>query len=195
MREHPLAPMQLAGTYITLKRLAETDLEDLLEAGKGVDCSWMSSSLDSREAMYAWIMERMHDASQRRGFTFTVVLNSTGRAVGSSTYLDIREKDRGVEIGRTWYSPSAQGTQVNAECKYLLLRHAFQEWGALRVQLKTDNRNAHSQNALRKLGAIYEGELRNHVVRRDGTIRHTRLYSITVEEWPEVRQRLEGRLK
>ena len=103
--------------------------------------------------------------------------------------MDIRHAAKGVEIGWTWYSPSVWGTKVNPEAKLLLLEHAFEDWEAIRVQLKTDHNNKHSQNAILKLGAKFEGQLRNHIIRRDGTIRHSMMYSITKEEWPAVKSK------
>jgi RimJ/RimL family protein N-acetyltransferase len=108
--------------------------------------------------------------------------------------MDIQPSHKGVEVGGTWYSPSAQGTVVNPECKLLLLKHAFEDWGAARVQLKTDVKNARSQRAILKMGAKFEGKLRNHRIRRDGTLRDTMMYSITSEEWPEVKAGLEDRI-
>ncbi len=187
-------PHDLTGKYVTLKLLAPEHLEGLAEAGKGVDWSWMFYSLESVNVIRPWIEQKMSDYRYGISATYTVILNSSGKIVGSTSFTDIRLKDRGLEIGSTWYSPSVHGTAVNPECKYLLLHYAFNEWDAIRVQLKTDHMNKHSQNAIRKLGAVYEGELRNHIIRRDGTIRHTRMYSITVEEWPKIKENLEGRL-
>jgi len=125
---------------------------------------------------------------------FAIVPRETGRAVGMTSYLDIRPQDRGLEIGFTWIAKPFQGTPLNPECKYLLFRHAFDDQGAVRVQLKTDLRNVQSQRAIEKLGAVREGVLRKHMVRPDGYLRDTVMYSVTAEEWPDVRQRLETRL-
>src|SRR2546428_12889636 len=133
----------------------------------------------------------MRAESQGREYPFVVVRLEDNRVIGSSRYLDVQEDDRTVEIGWTWYSRDAWGGVVNPEAKYLLLRHAFEEWGAIRVCLKTDGLNVHSQNAIRKLGATYEGTLRNHRIRRDGTYRHTVMFSIIESEWPEVKRSLE----
>ena len=111
-----------------------------------------------------------------------------------TTYLDIRPEHRGLEIGMTWYAPSARGTKVNPEAKLLLLEHAFERLDAIRVQLKTDQRNVQSQRAIAKLGAVYEGTLRNHMIFESGYIRNTVMYSITPEEWPSVKQGLLDRL-
>ena len=100
-----------------------------------------------------------------------------------------------VEIGSTWYSLDSQGTVVNPECKCLLLKHAFEDWGAIRVQLGTDANNVHSQRAILKLGAKFEGRLRNHGFRQDGSIRDTMLYSIISSEWPTVKKGLEARME
>lgn len=108
--------------------------------------------------------------------------------------MDVHPGDKWVEIGGTWYSPRYQGTVVNPECKYLLLAHAFDDWGAVRVQIKTDIKNVRSQRAIVKMGARLEGRLRNHRIRRDGTLRDTMMYSITRDEWPEVKGALSARI-
>jgi RimJ/RimL family protein N-acetyltransferase len=123
-----------------------------------------------------------------------MILIATGEPVGVSGYLEIRPEHRGIEVGRTWIGKANQGTRVNPESKHLLLRHAFETLGAIRVQLKTDLRNVQSQRAVEKLGAVREGVLRRYQIRSNGVIRDTVVYSILSEEWPEVRARLEARL-
>jgi len=125
---------------------------------------------------------------------FTTILQATGQPVGLTCYLDIRPADRGLEIGSTWIARAHQGTLVNPEAKYLLLRHAFETLGAIRVQLKTDRRNVHSQRAIAKLGALREGVLRKHVIMADGYCRDSVMFSITDDEWPAVKAGLEARL-
>ena len=117
-----------------------------------------------------------------------------GAIVGTTSFLDAHVGDAGVEIGATAYTPPAWGTAVNPECKLLLLGHAFDEMAAGRVQIKTDIRNARSQQAIARLGARFEGVLRRHYRRSDGTVRDTVMFSITVEEWPAVRRGLQARL-
>lgn len=114
--------------------------------------------------------------------------------VGTSSYLDCSPTDARLEIGSTSYSPAVWGTAVNPAVKLLLLDHAFTTLGAGRVQLKTDVRNTRSQQAIARLGARYEGTLRRYQRRADGTVRDTAMFSITAEEWPAVRDRLERRL-
>jgi RimJ/RimL family protein N-acetyltransferase len=144
--------------------------------------------------MDGWVTKAMHAESQGREYPFVVTQLSNGRLIGSTRYLDVQEDDRNVEIGWTWYVPDAWGGAVNPEAKYLLMRHAFEDWGAIRVALKTDIRNLHSQAAIKKLGAKYEGLLRNQRIRRDGSYRDTVIFSITDREWPAVKSRLEQRI-
>lgn len=117
-----------------------------------------------------------------------------GRAIGSSCYMDRRPAHRGVEIGATFIHPAHRGTRVNPESKLLMLTHAMEAMGAVRVQLKCDGRNVRSQRAIEKLGAVREGVLRKHMVMADGFVRDTVMYSITQAEWPGVRKGLEGRV-
>jgi ribosomal-protein-alanine N-acetyltransferase len=125
---------------------------------------------------------------------WTIFVRQTGEAAGMTGYLDIRPPHRGLEIGRTWIARAHQGTRVNPESKHLLLRHAFEDLGAARVQFKTDLTNLHSQRAIEKLGATREGVLRRYQMRSNGTLRDTVIYSILAEEWPQVKARLEERL-
>jgi RimJ/RimL family protein N-acetyltransferase len=125
---------------------------------------------------------------------FAIIDLGSGKVVGTTSYFDIRPEHLGLEIGHTWIGPRYQSTHVNPESKYLLLRHAFEVLGCVRVQMKTDLRNERSQSAMAKLGARREGLLRRHMVRPDGYVRDTVLFSITDIEWPDVRVGLERRL-
>lgn len=132
-----------------------------------------------------------------------IVHNASGRVIGRTTYIDIRADARGVEIGRTWISRAHQGTRVNPEIKYLMLRHAFEALspGAIRVQLTTGGTNLHSQRAISKLGAVREGVLRKFRIVPNGSdpaaervVRDTVVFSILDDEWPHVKRELEARL-
>lgn len=126
---------------------------------------------------------------------FAIVRRSDGVAVGATRYLDIRRPHRSLEIGWTWLAREAQRTPINTEAKLLLLTHAFEVHGAVRVQLKTDERNEQSRAAISRLGAIFEGILRNFQTRpHDGYVRNTAMYSLTPTEWPAVRDRLSAML-
>ena len=125
---------------------------------------------------------------------FAMVHVRTGAVIGRTTYMDIRPPNRGLEIGRTWIARPHQGTGVNPEVKYLMLRHAFETLGAIRVQFTTGGNNLHSQGAIAKLGAVREGVLRKQRILPDGTHRDTVYYSILDSEWPGVKRALEARL-
>ena len=183
-----LGPLTLSGRAVRLEPLRPSHSEALLEAAGESDWTWMPAVLDSRRSVERWISETLEAQSQ--GVEYPFVVKNQSKIVGSTRYMDVREKDKGAEIGWTWYKKSVWGTAVNPECKLLLLRHAFEDWGAIRMQLKTDVNNLHSQGAILKLGARFEGRLRNHRFRRDGSIRDTMMYSITSDEWPAVRKAL-----
>lgn len=190
-----LGPVMLEGKSIRLEALAASHADALLAAAQAPEIwTWMPTVLTTRAAIDRWIADTLKRTAEGSEFAFAVVARGGDRVVGSTRYMDVQTAHRGVEIGWTWYAPDVWGTAVNPETKYLLLRHAFEEWGAIRVCLKTDARNLHSQAAIRKLGARYEGTLRNHRIRGDGTLRDSVLYSIVREEWPAVRASLEQRI-
>ncbi len=125
---------------------------------------------------------------------FAVVDRADGRVVGSTRYHDIVPAVERVEIGYTWYARSRQRSHVNSECKMLLMSHAFEVLGAQVVGWRTDNFNFASQRAIERLGAKRDGVLRHHGLRRDGTVRDTFMYSVTLGEWPEVKAHLRWQL-
>jgi len=146
----------------------------------------------SAEAFDDWIR---YCLTMPASMLWTIFVQETGEAAGMTGYLDIRPQHRGLEIGRTWIARSHQGTRVNPESKLLLLRHAFEDLAAVRVQFKTDLNNLHSQRAIEKLGAKREGVLRRYQMRSNGFVRDTVMYSILAEEWPQVKAGLEERLR
>jgi ribosomal-protein-alanine N-acetyltransferase len=146
---------------------------------------------ETLEAFQAYITRILGESDR---YPFAMVLNETGDAVGTTSFMDVRPAHRGLEIGSTWIGKPYQGTHVNPENKYILLRHAFETLGAVRVQLKTDGRNLHSQRAIEKLGTVREGTLRKHIILPDGYRRDSVMFSITDEEWPAVKAGLEARL-
>lgn len=125
---------------------------------------------------------------------FAIVSRADGRLIGSTRYLDIQPEHFSLEIGWTWISAAFRRTRVNTECKYLLMRYAFETLRAVRVQLKTDGRNLRSQNAIMRIGALYEGRLRRNRIMSDGYVRDTAYFSVLADEWPGVKLRLEAML-
>ncbi len=189
-----LGPCVLDGDSVRLEPLRPEHTDGLFEAGRSLDWAWMLGPLPTREAVVRRIEEGLRREEQGSDYAFAVLRKPEGRVIGSTAYLNVVSKHRRVEIGSTWYERDQWGTAVNPECKLLLLTHAFEEWGAVRVQLGTDEKNARSQRAILKLGAKFEGVLRNHGIRPDGSVRNAYLYSITNLEWPEVKAALLGRL-
>jgi RimJ/RimL family protein N-acetyltransferase len=188
---------ELAGGSVRLTGFASDDAAGLFGA---LDDKRVWEHLAERPGSAAALaLKLMGHASDER-ITWVVRLSSplgdlpAGSVVGTSSYLEVSRSDSRLEIGSTAYAPSVWGTQVNPQTKLLLLAHAFDDLGAGRVQLKTDVRNTRSQQAIARLGATYEGTLRRYQRRADGSVRDTVLFSITAEEWPEVRRRLEERL-
>jgi len=191
----PLGPIVLEGTHVRLEPLLPEHAHGLHAATESDDIwTWLSYDLRDPERLERWMRDAFEARDRSEEVPFVVRLRATGEVIGSTRYMDIRQRFRGVEIGWTWYRRDTWGGPVNPECKYLLLRHAFDDWGAIRVCLKTDVKNVHSQHAIKKLGAKYEGTLRNHTIRRDGTFRDSVYFSIIDTEWPAVKRGLEDRL-
>jgi len=191
-----ITPITLTGRYVRLEPMTEAHVPGLAEIGVGQDF-WhfmLYGEMRAEADMRAWVTDILSRAAKGADLPFAVIHLESGRVAGATRYLNILPKDRGLEIGGTWYGPEFQRTAVNTECKYLLLRHAFETLGAIRVQLKTDSRNLRSQKAIERIGAVREGVLRNHMVLPDGTIRHSVFYSIINSEWPGVKERLEEML-
>ncbi len=189
-------PVILEGTHARLEPLAAAHAEALHDAGADPEI-WRHlprGPFRDVDDAKGWIAEAMAAAAQGREVPFAIVERASARVAGSTRYLDIRPADRGLEIGWTWIGAPWQRTAVNTECKYLLLRHAFEDLGAVRVQLKTDARNLRSQTAIERIGARREGTLRKHMAVRDGFIRDSVYFSVTDDDWPGVKARLEALL-
>ena len=195
LNEPSLGPCTLDGRFVRLEPLRANQAAALWEVARGMDWGSMLGPLRSREEVDQRITDRLSAEDRKAEYAFAVFLKLKNRIVGSTSYLEVAPKREIAEIGSTWYSPDVQGTVVNPECKYLLLKHAFEDWGAIRVQLGTDVKNIHSQRAILKLGAKFEGRLRNHGIRPDGSIRDSMLYSIISQEWPGVKKALEARIE
>jgi RimJ/RimL family protein N-acetyltransferase len=190
-------PVTLTGRHVQLEPLSPAHAPDLL-AALALDPSvwqWMPGPWPTTLAEMEAVIRADLEAQARGDMVpFAQVEPATGRARGRTRYTNISRLDRGLEVGGTWLGRPWQRTGMNTEAKYLLLRHAFEDQGAVRVQLKTDARNLQSQAAIERLGAVREGLLRKHMLVRDGFIRDTVMYSIIADEWPAVRARLEDLL-
>ena len=192
-----IEPLSLTGRVVRLEPLSLEHVPALAQAGNDPDI-WRFMRygvVDTEDKMRDLVHYLLRQQAKGTDLPFIVFHIADGRPVGMTRYMDIRPADRAVEIGGTWYASAYQHTAVNTECKYLLLRYAFETLDCIRVQLKTDLRNERSQRAIERLGAVREGVLRDHMILPDGTVRSSVYYSILAAEWPAVKTRLENMLK
>lgn len=190
-------PVVLTGQHVRLEPMTEEHVPGLAQIGVG-QTFWdfmLYGNINTVDDMRNWVREILSRAEKGTDLPFVAIHLASGRVAGATRYLNIMPKDRGLEIGGTWYGSEFQRTPVNTECKYLLLQHAFETLGCIRVQLKTDLRNERSQKAIERIGAVKEGVLRNHMILPDGRYRHSVFYSILDIEWPSVKKNLEEMMK
>lgn len=166
--------------------VAKSDLEDIFR--------WIPYPMRTPEDFQKLIDKALAEQDRGESVVFATVERSSGRVIGSTRFMNIDRANRRVEIGSTWIAPAWQRTAVNTEAKYLMLRHAFEVWGCIRVELKTDALNQKSRNAILRIGAKEEGTLRRHLVTWTGRVRDSVYFSILDSEWPEVKNRLETKL-
>jgi len=191
-----IAPVTLTGRVVRLEPLSEQHAPDLTVAAHD-ERIWrymLYAYPEDEEKMLAWVRDILTRQAAGADLAFAVIHLASGRAIGATRYLEIRPPHRSLEVGGTWYATEFQRTAVNSECKYLLLKHAFETLGCIRVQFKADARNLRSLRAIERLGAAREGVLRNHYILADGGFRDSVYFSILDKEWPGVRARLEGML-
>jgi N-acetyltransferase len=192
------SPVVLEGAHVRLEPLRAEHAPMLWQVAK-----------DHLEDLFRWVpyrLESLQDfddfnrhvlTEQERGISvpFATFERRTGQIAGTTRYMNMDLANRKVEIGSTWVAPRWQRTAVNTEAKYLMLRHAFESWNCLRVELKTDSMNQRSRQAILRLGAKEEGTLRKHMLTWNGRERDSVYFSILDTEWPEVKARLEAKLQ
>ncbi|MGH9727309.1 MAG: GNAT family N-acetyltransferase [Candidatus Acidiferrales bacterium] len=191
-----IGPVTLDGKHVQLEPLLNAHRAALTEIGLDEGLwRWIPVPVRTPEEMNAYIDVAL--AEQMRGVSlpFTIVEKSSGKPVGCTRYGNMDRVHRRVEIGWTWVAKPWQRTAANTEAKYLLLRHAFETLGCIRVELKTDSLNERSRAAILRIGTREEGIFRNHMITAGGRIRHTVYFSIIDTEWPAVKARLEEKLK
>ncbi|MFF9106982.1 GNAT family N-acetyltransferase [Streptomyces sp. NPDC014805] len=193
----------LEGTLVRLEPLEHRHAAGLAEAAEENRETYAFTWVPRADEIERYLDAQLARAAAGRLAPYAQVSRATGRVVGTTSYWDPRswrDEDRldAVEIGFTWLAASAQGTGINAEAKLLLFRHAFEEWAVARVDLKTDARNARSRAAIESVGARFEGVLRNWsrswAPGEDDRLRDSAIFSITADEWPDRRTRLEQRV-
>lgn len=185
-------PVILHGQNVRLEPLSLVHLSSLCDAGSEEDLwRYTGSVVRTAQDMQTYIEIALAWQTQGTALPFAVIDRASERAIGSSRYAAIDRANRRLEIGWTWYGKSWQRTAVNTETKYLMLRHAFEALGCIRVEFKTDALNDRSRKALLRIGAKEEGVFRHHMIMPDGRVRDSVYFSIIQPEWPEVRARLE----
>jgi RimJ/RimL family protein N-acetyltransferase len=194
--EMKVEPVVLEGRHVRLEPLSQGHQAALCEVGLDEELwRWIPVPVRTSAEMAAYIETALKEQAGGTSLPFATVEKGTGRVIGSTRYGNIDKVHRRVEIGWTWVARAWQRTAVNTEAKYLLLRHAFERLGCMRVELKTDSLNQRSRDAILRIGAREEGIFRNHMITASGRIRHTVYFSIVDSEWPEVKSRLETRLE
>lgn len=194
-----LEPVTLVGRVVRLEPLDRSHVDAIATASaedrSSYGYTWVP---DGRAGAVEYVTQALAEHAAGNHLPFAVRSLASGNLVGSTRFLDIGcwdgDSPTVAEIGHTWYAASAQRTAVNTDCKLLLLGHAFETWGAIRVSLKTDARNARSRAAIERIGGRFEGVRRAHMKAADGGVRDTAYYSITAAEWPDVKVGLERRL-
>ena len=191
-----LEPVTLEGRSVRLEPLAVAHHPALCEVGLDPEL-WrlIPYRVSTAHEMRDYIGSALEAQAAGTAIPFATVERASARVVGSTRFMNIDAANRRVEIGATWIAKPWQRTTINTEAKYLMLRHAFETLGCIRVELKTDAVNQQSRQAILRIGAREEGTLRQHMVTWSGRLRDTVYYSILDSEWPGVKANLEGKLK
>jgi len=187
-------PVTLEGEFVRLEPLALAHHEGLAAAFDPTLLQWFTAPPTTAAELKGFIKTALDEQKQGLSLPFTTIDRASGRAVGSTRFTNIDRRHRRVEIGFTWIGRTWQRTGVNTEAKLLMMAHAFEVLGAIRVEFKTDALNTQSRTALARLGATEEGYFRNHMVTSSGRIRHSVWFSIVESEWPRVKRNLQERL-
>ncbi len=184
--------MILEGKHVRLIPLEEKDIPELIKNSRE-EIIWKPLSINGmdEQILIAHYLEAIEATKKGEEYAFVIEHKETKEIIGSTRYLDIQTQHKKLEIGWTWIQTKYWGTKINPECKYLLLKHAFEELKCIRVQLKTNEENIRSQKAMEKIGAKREGILRKWRTRYNGTVHNVHFFSIIDEEWPEVKRNLE----
>lgn len=189
-------PVTLTGHYVQLEPMLPAHRDFFVDVGLDEELwRWIPDPVRTPEEMSAYVDAALAQQASGVSLPFTIVERASGKVIGSTRYANIERVHRRIEIGWTWVATLWQRTPVNTECKYLLLRHAFEVLGCIRVELKTDSLNEKSRKAIARIGAREEGIFRNHMITSTGRIRHSVYFSVIDSEWPAVKARLEEKLK
>ena len=185
----------LEGAHLRLEPMRLEHLDALYEAGHYEELwRWTTAVMNTPDDMRRYVDQALRERVEGKSHPFVQIDRASGRVIGSTRYGNIEPAHKKLEIGWTWITPAWQRTAMNTESKFLLLRHAFEERGCQRVELKTDALNAKSRNAMLRVGCKEEGTLRSHMLTESGRVRDTVYFSIIAAEWPGVKAGLEEKL-
>ncbi len=188
-------PVTLEGAHVRLEPLSMGHHNGLCKIGLAQELwRWIPTPVRTPEEMSAYIQTALKEQSSGTSLPFAQMEKAGGQIIGSTRYMNIDKVHHRVEIGCTWIAPNWQRTAVNTEAKYLMMRHAFESLGCIRVELKTDSLNEKSRAAILRIGAKQEGIFRNHMITSRERVRHTVYFSVIDSEWTEVKSRLEAAL-
>ncbi len=194
---HIVTPVTLQGSIVRLEPIRPEHVELFWQAAKdALDdiFQWIPYRMKTIEDFEQLVEKALGEQERAESVVFATVESKSGRVIGSTRFMNIDRANRRVEIGSTWIAPAWQRSAVNTEAKYLMLRHAFEVWQCMRVELKTDALNQKSRNAILRIGAKEEGTLRKHLITWTGRVRDSVYFSILDTEWPKVRAGLEAKL-
>lgn len=190
-----IEPVTLSTDRLILRPLSLDDVPALGEAASdGALWEKKTTTVPRPEGFEEYVRKALDLQAAGLALPFATVVKDGNRVIGSTRYMNIDAANHRVEIGTTWIAKSWQRTFVNTHAKFLMLRHAFEDLGCNAVEIRTHSQNDQSRAAIERLGAKLDGILRRHMIMPDGHIRDTAVYSITREEWPEVKARLEQRI-
>ena len=189
-------PVTLEGLRIRLVPLERTHFEELSRLSKHPSIwAFMAVNLGDELVFRQYLESAVLKRATGEQYPFVVVEKETNKLVGCSMFHTMHQANRKLEIGYTWYHPDWWGSGINTECKLLMLEYCFEVLKTIRVQFVTDEQNIRSRHALRSIGAVEEGILRNERIRHNGIYRNTVMFSIIESEWPRVKAHLRVRLK
>lgn len=185
-----LKPVRLETAHLVLEPLEERHLDDLVALFDPAIWRWYTIRIERPEDLRRFVSEILAEHEQGKTVAYAVREKTSGRIIGSTRFMNVDAANRRLEIGSTWYAPAWQHTYANTECKLALLTHAFEALSCISVCFQTDVLNTRSRTAIERLGAKPEGIVRCHRICSDGRVRDSAIYSITYEEWPQVKERL-----
>jgi RimJ/RimL family protein N-acetyltransferase len=195
-----VSPVMLEGRHVRLEPMVHERVDAIVEALSAAAANgamWESrvTTIPRPEQTRGYVLQALKELDAGISMPFVTIDRASGKAVGTTRYMNVEAEHRRLEIGTTWIGKSFQRTAINTEAKYLMLRHAFESLKCIAVDLRTHEKNVQSRAAIERLGAKLDGLLRNHRILPDGSLRNTATYSIIDAEWPAVKARLEAWLE